>query len=64
MLTVGIIITITAIVMIVFPVTFMRLKSPGMSQKVVISPRTKMLVRIWGVMSGIIGTTMIVLAMI
>lgn len=64
MLTVGIIITITAIVMIVFPVTFMRLKSPGMSPKVVNSPRTKMLVRIWGVMSGIIGTTMIVLAMI
>lgn len=40
MLTVGIIITITAIVMIVFPVTFMRLKSPGMSPKVVNSPRT------------------------
>ena len=64
MLAVGIIITVTAILMIAFPVTFMKLKSPGMSKKVVNSPRTKKLVRIWGVMSGIIGTAMIVLAMI
>jgi hypothetical protein len=64
MLTFGIIITVTAILMIVFPVTFMKLKSPGMSKKVVNSPRTKKLVRIWGVMSGLIGISMIVFAMI
>jgi hypothetical protein len=64
MLTVGIIITVTAILMIAFPVTFMKLKSPGMSKKVVNSPRTKLLVRVWGAVSGIIGITLIVLAMI
>lgn len=64
MLTVGIIISVTAILMIVFPASFMKMKSPGMSKKVVNSPRTKMLVRIWGVMSGLIGITMIVFAMI
>ena len=64
MLAVGIIITVTAILMIAFPVTFMKLKSPGMSKKVVNSPRTKKLVRIWGVMSGLIGISLIVSAMI
>lgn len=64
MLTVGIIITVTAAVMIMFPVSFMKMKSPGMSKKVVNSPRTKMLVRIWGVMSGLVGITMIAFAMI
>ena len=64
MLAVGIIITVTAILMIAFPVTFMKLKSPGMSKKVVNSPRTKLLVRVWGAVSGIVGITLIVLAMI
>ena len=64
MLAVGIIITVTAILMIAFPVTFVKLKSPGMSKKVVNSPRTKLLVRVWGAVSGIIGITLIVLAMI
>ena len=64
MLAVGIIITVTAILMIAFPVTFMKLKSPGMSKKVVNTPRTKKLVRIWGVMSVLIGFSMIVFAMI
>jgi hypothetical protein len=54
MLAVGIIITIAAILMIAFPVSFMKMNSP----------RTKKLVRIWGVMSGLIGISMIVFAMI
>ena len=64
MLAVGIIIAVTAILMIAFPVSFMKMKSPGMSKKVVNSPRTKLLVRVWGAVSGIVGITLIVLAMI
>jgi hypothetical protein len=64
MLAVGIIITVTAILMIAFPVSFMKMKSPGMSKKVVNSPRTKLLVRVWGAVSGIVGITLIVLAII
>jgi hypothetical protein len=64
MLAVGIIITVTAILMIAFPVSFMKMKSPGMSKKVVYSPRTKLLVRVWGAVSGIVGITLIVLAII
>ena len=64
MLAVGKIITVTAIAMIAFPVSFMKMKSPGMSKKIVNSPRTKLLVRVWGAVSGIVGITLIVLAMI
>ena len=60
MLVVGIIITIVAILMILFPEFFMKLKSPRIPEKLLKNPKMKIIIRIWGSICIIIGILLIV----
>lgn len=64
MLVVGILITIVAILMILFPEFFMKLKSPRIPEKLLKSPKIKIIIRIWGSVCIIIGILLIVFAII
>ena len=64
MLGIGILITIVAILMILFPEFFMKLKSPRIPEKLLKSPKIKIIIRIWGSVCIIIGILLIVFAII
>ena len=60
MLGIGILITIVAILMILFPEFFMKLKSPRIPEKLLKNPKMKIVIRIWGSICIIIGILLIV----
>ena len=62
MLIVGILITIVAIFMILFPEFFMKLKSPRIPEKLLKSPKMKIIIRVWGSICIIIGIILIIFA--
>ena len=64
MLVVGILIIIIATLMILFPEFFMKLKSPRIPEKLLKSPKIKIIIRIWGSVCIIIGILLIVFAII
>ena len=64
MLIVGILITIVAIFMILFPEFFMKIKSPRIPEKLLKSPKMKIIIRVWGSICIIIGILLIVFAII
>ena len=64
MLVAGIIIAIVAVLMILFPEFFMKLKSPRIPDKLLKSSKMKVILRIWGGICVIIGIVLIVFAMI
>ena len=55
MLATGIVITIVAILMILFPEFFIKLKSPRIPEKILKNPKMKSFVVIWGIVCAIIG---------
>ncbi len=64
MLVVGILITIVATLMILLPEFFMKLKSPRIPDKLLKSPKMKVIIRVWGSICIIIGILLIVFAII
>ena len=64
MLVVGILITIVAILMILFPEFFMKLKSPRIPEKLLKNSKMKIVIRIWGSICIIIGILLIVFGII
>ena len=62
MLIVGILITIVAIFMILFPEFFMKIKSPRIPEKLLKSPKMKIIIRVWGSICIVIGTILIIFA--
>ena len=62
MLIVGILITIVAIFMILFPEFFMKIKSPRIPEKLLKSPKMKIIIRVWGSICIIIGIILIIFA--
>ena len=62
MIIVGILITIVAIFMILFPEFFMKLKSPRRPEKLLKSPKMKIIIRVWGSICIIIGIILIIFA--
>ena len=64
MLVVGILITIVAILMILFPEFFMKLKSPRIPEKLFKSPKMKIIIRIWGGICIIVGILLIAFSII
>lgn len=60
MIIVGILITIVAIFMILFPEFFMKLKSPRIPEKLLKSPKMKIIIRVWGSICIIIGIILII----
>ena len=62
MIIVGILITIVAIFMILFPEFFMKLKSPRIPEKLLKSPKMKIIIRVWGSICIIIGIILIIFA--
>lgn len=64
MLITGILITIVAIFMISIPQFFMRLKSPRIPDKLLKSPKMKIVLRIWGFIFIIVGIILIVFSII
>ena len=64
MLGIGILITIVAILMILFSEFFMKLKSPRIPEKLLKNPKMKIVIRIWGSICIIIGILLIVFAII
>ena len=64
MLVVGILITIVAILMILFPEFFMKLKSPRIPEKLLKNPKMKIIIRVWGCICIIVGTLLIVFSII
>ena len=62
MLIVGILITIVAIFMILFPEFFMKLKSPRIPEKLLKSPKMKIIIRVWGSICIVIGIILIIFA--
>ena len=62
MLIVGILITIIAMFMILFPEFFMKLKSPRIPEKLLKSPKMKIIIRVWGSICIIIGIILIIFA--
>ena len=63
MLIVGILITIVAIFMILFPEFFMKIKSPRIPEKLLKSPKMKIIIRVWGSICIVIGIILIIFAM-
>ena len=61
---IGILITIVAILMILFPEFFMKLKSPRIPEKLLKNPKMKIVIRIWGSICIIIGILLIVFQII
>ena len=64
MLVVGIIIAVLAVLMIIFPSVFMKLKSPRIPEKLLKIPKMEIVFRIWGVICLIIGVTLIVISLV
>ena len=64
MLIVGILITIVAIFMILFPKFFMKLKSPRIPEKLLKSPKMEIIIRVWGSICIIIGIILIIFGII
>ena len=64
MLITGILITIVAIFMILIPQFFMRLKSPRIPDKLLKSPKMKIVLRVWGMIFIIIGILLMVFSSI
>ena len=62
MLGIGILITIVAILMILFPEFFMKLKSPRIPEKLLKSPKMKIIIRVWGSICIVIGIILIIFA--
>ena len=62
MLIVGILITIVAIFMILFPEFFMKIKSPRIPEKLLKSPKIKIIIRVWGSICIVIGIILIIFA--
>ena len=62
MIIVGILITIVAIFMILLPEFFMKLKSPRIPEKLLKSPKMKIIIRVWGSICIIIGIILIIFA--
>ena len=62
MLKVGILITIVAILMILFPEFFMKIKSPRIPEKLLKSPKMKIIIRVWGSICIVIGIILIIFA--
>ena len=62
MIIVGILIMIVAIFMILFPEFFMKLKSPRIPEKLLKSPKMKIIIRVWGSICIIIGIILIIFA--
>lgn len=64
MLVTGILITIVAIFMILFPHFFMGLKSPRIPDQWLKNPRMKIVLRVWGFIFVFIGILLIVFSII
>ena len=64
MLITGILITIVALLMILIPQFFMKLKSPRIPDKLLKNPKMKIVLRIWGSIFVIIGILLIALSII
>ena len=64
MLITGILITIVALLMILTPQFFMKLKSPRIPDKLLKNPKMKIVLRIWGGIFVIIGILLIALSII
>lgn len=64
MLVTGILITIVAIFMVLVPQFFMRLKSPRIPDKLLKSPKMKIVLRAWGSIFVIVGILLIVFSII
>ncbi len=64
MLITGILITIVALLMILIPQFFMKLKSPRIPDKLLKNPKMKIVLRIWGGIFVIIGILLIALSII
>ena len=64
MLVAGIIVTIVAVLMTIFPQIFMKLKSPISSQKASTNPKMNTIVRIWGGICVVIGIILIIVALV
>ena len=62
MIIVGILITLVAIFMILFPEFFMKLKSPRIPEKLLKSPKMKIIIRVWGSICIVIGIILIIFA--
>ena len=62
MLIVGILITIVAIFMILFPEFFMKIKSPRIPERLLKSPKMKIIIRVWGSICIVIGIILIIFA--
>ena len=62
MIIVGILITIVAIFMILFPEFFMKIKSPRIPEKLLKSPKMKIIIRVWGSICIVIGIILIIFA--
>ena len=64
MLVAGIIITIVAVLMMIFPGFFMKLKSPRIPEKLLKSSKMKLIIRVWGVICVVIGIILIIVALV
>ena len=64
MLVAGIIITIVAVLMMIFPGFFMKLKSPRITEKLLKSSKMKLIIRVWGVICVVIGIILIIVALV
>ena len=64
MLITGILITIVAIVMILIPQFFMGLKNPRLTDRLLKSPKMKIVLRVWGGIFVIVGILLIIFSTI
>ena len=64
MLITGILITVVAIFMILIPQFFMKLKSPRIPDKLLKSPKIKVVLRVWGGIFLIVGILLIIFSTI
>lgn len=64
MLITGILITIVALLMILIPQFFMKLKSPRIPDKLLKSPKMKVVLRVWGGIFLIVGILLIIFSTI
>ena len=64
MLITGILITIVAIFMLLVPQFFMKLKSPRIPDRLLESPKMKIVLRVWGGIFVIVGILLIIFSTI
>ena len=64
MLVAGIIITIVAVLMMIFPQIFMKLKSPRIPEKLLKSSKMKLILRVWSGICVVIGIVLIIVALV